>query len=99
MYPRILNYYLGMTLISALCQYPKHRNRLLNISHLVDMMTNTQDPAKATTTTKASQKTSNPFQRHQVALLGRRTKGSITQRNIRGKAFQFRYEGLFSKSR
>ena len=53
-----------MTLISALCQYPKHRNRLLNISHLVDMMTNTQDPAKATTTTKASQKTSNPFQRH-----------------------------------
>ena len=40
-----------MTLISALCQYPKHRNRLLHISHLVDMMTNTQDPAKATTTT------------------------------------------------
>ena len=39
MYPRILNYYLGMTLISALCQYPKHQNWLLNISHLVDMMT------------------------------------------------------------
>ena len=51
MYPRILNYYLGMTLISTLCQYPKHRNRLLNISHLVGMVTNTQDPAKAKITT------------------------------------------------
>ena len=77
----------------------KTSKSVVKYSHLVDMMTNTQDPAKATTTTKASQKTSNPFQRHQVALLGRRTKGSITQRNIRGKAFQFRYEGLFSKSR
>ena len=80
-----------MTLISASCQYPKHRNRLLNISHLVDMMKNTQDPVKATTTTKTSQKTSNPSQKHQAALLGRRTKGNIIQRNIRGKTFQFRY--------
>ena len=40
-----------MTLISTLCQYPKHRNRLLNISHLVGMVTNTQDPAKAKITT------------------------------------------------
>ena len=88
-----------MTLISALCQYAKHRNRFLNISHLVDMMTNTQDPARTTTTTKNIQKTSNPFQKHQAALLERRTKGSIIQGNIRGKTFQFRYERPFSKGR
>ena len=51
-----------MTLISAFCPYPKYQNWLLNISHLVDMMTNTQDPVKATTTTKTSQNTSNPSQ-------------------------------------
>ena len=42
----------------------KTSKSVVKYSHLVDMMTNTQDPAKATTTTKASQKTSNPFQRH-----------------------------------
>ena len=88
-----------MTLISVLCEYPKHRNRLLNISHLVYMMTNTRHPAKATTTTKTSQETSNRSQKHQAALLGRRKKGSIIQRNIRGKNFQFRYERPFSKGR
>ena len=86
-----------MPLISALCQYPKHRNWLLNISHLVDIMTNTQDPVKATTTTKTSQKSSNPSQKHQAALLGRRTKGNIIQKSIRGKTFQFRYGRPFSK--
>ena len=99
MYERILNYCLGIPLISALCRYPKHRNRLLNISYLVDIMTNTQDPVKATTTTKTSQKSSNPSQKHRAALLGRRTKGNIIQGNIRGKTFQFRYEKPFSKAR
>ena len=90
-----------MTLISVLCEYPKYPNRLLNISHLVYMMTNTRHPAKATTTTKTSQKktTSNRSQKHQAALLGRRKTGSIIQRNIRGKNFQFRYERPFSKGR
>ena len=80
-----------MTLISELCQYPKHRNQSLNVSHLVDMMTNTQDPAKTTTTTKTSQKTSNLSQKYQAAPLGRIKKGSIIQRNIRGNTFQFKF--------
>ena len=66
--------------------------KVLNISHLVDMTANTQDAAKATITTKASQKSSSLSLKHQAALLERTAKGSIIQRNIRGKTFQFRYE-------
>ena len=49
---------------------------------MVDMMKNTQDPTKITTATKTSQKFSSPFWKYQAALLGRRTKSSIKQRNI-----------------
>ena len=76
------DYCLGMRLISTLWPYPKHWSRLLNINHMVDMMKNTQDPTKITTATKTSQKFSSPFWKYQAALLGRRTKSSIKQRNM-----------------
>ena len=71
-----------MRLISALWAYPKHRSRLLNINHMVDMMKNTQGPTKITTASKTNQKFSSPFRKYQAALSGRRTKSSIKQRNI-----------------
>ena len=98
-YPRILNYCLGMTLISALCQYPKQRNRLLKISHIVDIMKNTQDSEKATTTSKPAKKFKILSRNIKMPFWEKRTKGSITQRSIRDNAFQFAYERLFSKGR
>ena len=68
-------------------------------SHIVDIMKNTQDPAKATANTKVGQKTSIPSRKHQAVLLGTKAKGSITQRNIRGKTFQFGCECHYSKSK
>lgn len=56
-----------MRLISALWAYPKHRSRLLNINHMVDMMKNTQGPTKITTDTKTNQKFSSPFRKYQAA--------------------------------
>ena len=75
MYLRILNYYLGATLISALCQYRKHRNQLLNISHLVDMMTDTQHQAKTTTATKPSQENLQSFPKTSSSPFGKKNKG------------------------
>ena len=65
----------------------------------MDMMKNTQDLRKATAKTKTSLKTLRPCQKHQAALPGRRMKSSITQTNIRGKAFQFGYERPSSKGK
>ena len=62
-------------------------------------MKNTRDPAKAAANTKVSQKPSIPSTKHQAAQLGRRTRGSITQRNISGKTFQSGCETYFSKHR
>ena len=55
---------IGMTLISALCQYPKHRNRLLSASHVVDMTQNTLGSAKAAAISKTIQITSSPSRKH-----------------------------------
>ena len=73
MNPRIPNYCLEMKLINVFCQYPKHRNRLLNISHIVDITKNSQDPAKATANTKTSQKKSSPSRKRQAPLSEERT--------------------------
>ena len=56
------------------------------------MTKNPQDPAETTANTKTSQKKSSPSRKLQAALSGRRTRGSINPRNIRGKSFQSGYE-------
>ena len=77
----------------------KTSKSVVKYSHIVDIMKNTRDPAKAAANTKVSQKPSIPSTKHQAAQLGRRARGSITQRNISGKTFQFGCETYFSKHR
>lgn len=62
-------------------------------------MKNTQDSEKATTTSKPAKKFKILSGNIKMPFWEKRTKRSITQRSIRGKAFQFAYERLFSKGR